>query len=144
MKKLFLSVIALTLVASVPVLAGGHGQAACCAGMAGVERTVAKLDNGVRITLLAKDQATVTKLQAQGGACPAEHCRCPIHAEGVHRVVERVEGGVVITATASEKALVTSLHTMAAASCPAKSSASKGECCKPKAAHASCQGGATT
>jgi len=134
------------LLAGVPVLAGNPGPAGCCAAMPGVERTVTQLDNGVRVTLVGADQATVEKLQAQAGSCPAKGCNgCPMHAEGVTRTVEKIASGVVITATAQDPALVASLQKHATATgCSARSSAGKGECCRSKAAHASCQKGATT
>lgn len=146
MSKQRFALLIVVLLAAAPVLAGGQGPAACCAAMAGVERTVTQLDNGVRVTLVGADQATVDKLQAQAGTCPAKGCSgCPMHAEGVTRTVEKTSSGVVITATAQDPALVASLQKHAvAAGCSARSSAGQGACCKAKAAHASCQKGSAT
>lgn len=145
-RRALLCVIA-AAVAAVPVLAGEVSGSNCCMTQPGVERTVAQLADGVRITLTARDKATVETLQARTATCPREACGdCPMHAEGVTRTVEKTESGVTITATSSDQALVAKLqqHVEAAAGCQARQSGEKPGCCKPKAAHSSCQRGAAS
>ncbi len=141
-KGLFLGLAAL-LVCAVPVFAGDAPAKGCCMAQGDVKRDVATIDGGVRITLTAKDPATVAKVQANAAACPREGCQdCPMHAEGVTRTVENTATGVVITATASDASLVAALQRHATATgCGREAAGSQRPCCKPKAAHGACQRG---
>jgi hypothetical protein len=135
MKRLVLFAIVLTLAAA-PLLAAdpttsapgcAKHSASCCAQAAGVERSVEKLADGVRITMTAKDAKTVAMVQE----CADKGCKdasCPMSAKGVTRKVEKTATGVVITATATDPALVTSLqnHSMHTASAEMT-----GKCAKP-------------
>ncbi len=79
-----------------------HGQAK----MEGVEKSYEKLENGIKITLTAKDPEGVKKLQGHGKMGKAGHG--PHHAKdqhgsfmmkGVEKSVELIENGVKITMT---------------------------------------------
>lgn len=142
MKRALLFLIAAAVVA-LPGLAGEHGSAGCCQAQTGVERTVIQLSDGVRVTLAAKDAATIEKLHSHAGICAEKGCGdCPMHAEGVTRSVEKTDTGVTITATSTDADLVAKLQQHAGRQgCKAQQPSSKSEACKPKAAHASCQHG---
>ncbi|MFZ5785887.1 MAG: hypothetical protein ACOY3Y_05555 [Acidobacteriota bacterium] len=120
-----LTVLAVTMVlAALPLasdnaLAGcakaAAAKASCPAAMEGVERSVANLENGVRVTMNANDAKAIAALQERVAAGPAEECRaCPMHAEGVTRTVEKTASGVVVTATSANADTVKSLQAHAA------------------------------
>jgi TusA-related sulfurtransferase len=135
MKRLFLLFALAALLATPLIAADAAKPMACCAKAAGVEHTVANLDNGVKITITAKDAKAVAMIQDMAASCckDKECCKdCPMMAKGVTRTVEKTASGVVITATASDPALVKKLQEYAAA---CTSGAMKG-CCKGKASHA--------
>ena len=76
-----------TLVA-LPLLAGdapANPTAACCLKNAGAQRTVANLDNGVKITITGADAKLVTMIQEETASCPKPGCSkdCPMQAKGV-------------------------------------------------------------
>ena len=138
MRRFFL-VLALAILVAVPALAAdATGKVmACCAKGAGVERTVANLDNGVRVTMTAKDSKAVAMIQEHSASCTKDDpaCKdCPMAAEGVTRTVEKTDTGVVITATSSNPELVKKLQAHAA-SC---GSGNMKGCCKGKAADPKC------
>jgi|GEM_PF-3205224 TusA-related sulfurtransferase len=141
-KGLFLG-LATILVFALSATAGDTPAKGCCMAQGDVQREVATIEGGVRITLTAKDPATVAKLQANASACPREGCQnCPMHAEGVTRTVEKTETGVVITATATDPSLVAALQQHATATgCRREAAGTQRPCCKAKAAHAACQRG---
>jgi len=127
----FVLFLALAVLAAAPLMAADTAPttpAMCCRG-AGAERAVANLDNGVKITMTAKDAAAVAKIQEAAAACAKDTpcCKeCPMAAEGVTRTVEKTETGVVITATSKDPATVKKLQEAVAA---CASGAMKG-CCK--------------
>ncbi len=121
-----LVIIGLAVLAALPALAGSMAKGSCCASMSGVERSVANLDNGVRITLTASDPKVLAALQDRAGNCGQGDCpNCPMNAKGVTRTVEKTSNGVVITATSSDPAQVKALQEHAAAM-------KSGACCKGK------------
>ncbi len=138
MKRLILFVALAALVAA-PMMAapmmggGGPGKTmGCCGKGAGVERSVANLDNGVKITVTAADAKTVAMIQEMAASCPmgTAACKdCPMAAKGVTRAVEKTDKGVVITVTSADAAMVKTLQEHAA-TCTAGGMAG---CCKGKA-----------
>ncbi|HUK14222.1 MAG TPA: hypothetical protein VLW17_13045 [Thermoanaerobaculaceae bacterium] len=139
MKRIFLTVVLAALAAGVIVAATGADapKAGCCAKGAGVTRTVANLDNGVRITISGADAKTAAMLQEMAASCTKDQacCKdCPLLADGVTRTVERTANGVVITATATDAKLVKALQEHGGKSCAAAGAA--GCCGRGKAAHA--------
>jgi len=155
---LFASILAFV---ALPLLAAAAatGDAACCASAcsdtgccakgAGVERSVEKLDNGVRITIAASDPESIATIQQRAEACKPGSCpRCPMCAEGVTRTVENTATGVVVTAIATDPGLIERLqaHSMsrhgmhahrAGASCTMGAEAKAGCCSRGTAASAS-------
>lgn len=123
MKRFMPLVIAMVLaalpLASDNALAGcakaAGAKTSCPAAMEGVERSVANLDNGVRVTMNASDPKVIEALQKSVAAGPADGCQtCPMHAEGVTRTVEKTATGVVVTATSANGDVVKSLQAHAA------------------------------
>jgi hypothetical protein len=152
MKRL-VALTALSLLAALPLVAGDTPQAkspaACCLKAAGAsaERTVANLENGVKITCTASDAKAVAMIQKAAASCSKDKpcCKdCPMAAEGVTRTVEKTEKGVVITATSADAVMVKKLQESAAACCSGKMKA----CCKgdahAKGAGHDCPHAATT
>jgi len=138
MKRLVLLMALAALVAAPLLAADAATPMACCSKAAGFERTVTNLDNGVKVTMTAKDPKAVAALQEMSASCSNGKacCKdCPMDAEGVTRTVEKTASGVVVTATATNAELVKRLQTHAAAM-SARSEANG--CCKGKGgAHAS-------
>jgi len=115
MKRVLVGVVVMALFA-MPMLAGEAGKAGCCKA-AGVERSVANLDNGVKITITTGDPKMVAHIQEQAGSCSKEGCGdCPMMSDKVTRTVDKTDNGVVITATSADAAMVKALQTHAAAS----------------------------
>ncbi len=113
----FLFVLALALAAAAPLLAADAATPMSCCGGAGVERSVTNIDNGVKVTLTAKDPKVVAQVQEMAAACPKDKpcCKdCPMAAEGVTRAVAKTDSGVVITATSADPELVKKLQAHAA------------------------------
>ncbi len=110
MKRVPLTVLA--VLAAAPLLAADSAAPMSCCKNAGVERTVVNLDNGVRVTMTAKDPKAVAAIQEKSATCCKD---CPMTAEGVTRTVEKTAAGVVITATAANPELVKKLQAHAAA-----------------------------
>ncbi len=147
MKRFAILAVLATFVA-LPLFAAvaASDDAGCCMKAAGTERTVEKLDNGVRITVTAKDATTIAAVQERTANCQKGSCKdCPLHAEGVTRSVEKTATGVVITATTSDPELVKQLQAhsagMTAAGCEHKAGMA-GCCTKGKAAKSGCAHGA--
>lgn len=124
MRRKLTAILAMLVAAvALPALAGeGHAccrkdaaKPGCMARTAGVERTAATLDNGVRITMTATDPAVVAKLQTMGGVGEGCCAGCPMRQEGVTRSVEKTANGVVITATSTDPATVKKLQEHATA-----------------------------
>jgi hypothetical protein len=119
MKRLA-TLIALCALLALPLLAAdtpAKPSAACCLKSAGTQRTVTNLDNGVKITMTAKDPRVAAMIQEHAASCPKDDpgCKdCPMAAEGVNRTVEKTESGVVITATSANPELVKKLQAHAA------------------------------
>lgn len=134
----------LVALAALPLLAGDTAakDSSCCMKGAGIERAVVNIDNGVKITVTAKDATAIAAVQEKTAACSKGGCKdCPMHAEGVTRTVEKTASGVIITATASTPELVKKLQDhsahMASAGCEHK--AGSAACCaKGKGAKAGC------
>ena len=140
--KRFLLVIALAVLATAPVMAADAAAPMACCRAVGVERTVTNLDNGVKVTMTAKDPKAVAIIQEMSAACSKDKpcCKdCPLASEGVTRTVEKTDTGVVITATATDAATVKALQEHAATmwekACPhragmngAKGNAMGGKC----------------
>ena len=140
MKRIFLLMVLAALLAA-PILAGDPApakHAACCSKSTGAERTVANLENGVKITCTASDAKAVALIQEAAASCSKDKtcCKdCPMAAEGVTRTVEKTDKGVVITVTSADAAMVKKLQESAAACCTGKMKA----CCKG-GAHANAAG----
>lgn len=133
MKRLIL-LVALAALVAVPMMAGDTPAKTmgCCGKGAGVERSVANIDNGVKITVTAADAKTVAMIQEMAASCPmgTAACKdCPMAAKGVTRAVEKTDKGVVITVTSADAAMVKKLQAHAA-TCTAGGMAG---CCKGKA-----------
>ena len=125
MKRILLT-MALAALAAAPLTAAEPTAPMSCCRNGGVERAVANVDNGVRITMTAKDPKTVAALHETSASC----CKgCPMAAEGVTRTVENTASGVVITATAKDAELVKKLQALAASMSAAGDA--KG-CCRGK------------
>lgn len=145
MKRIFLTVVLAAFAAGVIVAADNVAtpKAGCCAKGSSVTRSVANLDNGVRITVNAANAKAVAMIQEMTAACTKDDacCKdCPMMAEGVTRTVEKTPTGVVITATASDAKLVKALqeHTAkvcaaAGAGCCGKGMAGRGACARGSA-----------
>ena len=67
--KRFLLVIALAVLATAPVMAADAAAPMACCRAVGVERTVTNLDNGVKVTMTAKDPKAVAIIQEMSAAC---------------------------------------------------------------------------
>jgi hypothetical protein len=126
MKRLF-ALTALSLLAALPLVAGDTPQAkspaACCLKTAGAQRTVANLENGVKITCTASGPRAVAMIQKAAASCSKDKpcCKeCPMAAEGVVRTVENIDKGVVITATSPDAEMVKKLQESAATCCSGK------------------------
>ncbi len=132
MKKLVVIAVALAFLVSVPAFACGAKNAAmkdgaaCPMMMKGVERSAANLDNGVKITLTAKDAESAKTLQTALAAEMKDDtgCQCPMHEKGVSKSVENTEKGVILTLTSADKEQVKSLQAYATKMC----AGGKGEC----------------
>ena len=127
------------------VTAGDGKAMGCCAKQDAVTRTVANIDNGVKVTLASTDAKAVAMLQEKAPTCSQGGCGdCPMHAEGVTRTVENTADGVVVTATATDMELVAKLQAHAtkdAAACARGSEAKAGCCAKGKAEAKGCAHG---
>ena len=137
MKRIALLVALIALLAGplMVMAADAARQMSCCGKAAGIERTVANLDNGVKITFTAKDPKAVAMIQDMAASCGQDKgcCKdCPMMAEGVTRSIEKTSSGVVITATATDAKLVKAMQEHAA-SC---GGTAMKDCCKGKASHA--------
>ena len=137
----------LCAMAALPLLAAdtpAKPSAACCLKSAGAQRTVANLDNGVKVTITGADPKLATMIQEETATCPKPGCSkdCPMQAKGVTRTVEKTDTGVVITATASDPEMVKRLQEHAAAQwdkdCPHKAgkACAKGQVNAPKCPYA--------
>jgi hypothetical protein len=147
MKRLTVLAVAMVL-AALPLaydnaLAGcakaAAAKASCPAAMEGVERSVANLDNGVRVTMNASDPKVIAALQRSVGSGPSDGCQtCPMHAEGVTRTVENTATGVVVTATSADGDVVKRLqaHGASPASGAGCGPAKSGSCCARSKAQA--------
>jgi hypothetical protein len=127
-------------------VAAGDGKAmGCCARQSAVTRSVATIDNGVKVTMTSTDATMVAMMHDKAPTCTKGACDdCPMHAEGVTRSVENTADGIVVTATAADPTLVAKLQAHAAkdaASC-AKSEAKASCCAKGKTEAAGCAHGA--
>ncbi len=105
MKKLLLFAAAIAVAAT--AFAGGKPCAGCPCGMEGVTRSVENLDDGVRVTLVAKDPETAETVRKMmdsrhPGKCGCAKCACPMMSAGVDRKVEGTADGVVMTVTSQD------------------------------------------
>ncbi len=152
--KRFVALCGLIALLALPAFAGDGKAMGCCGKQAGVERSVANIDNGVRVTMTAADAKMIAMLQEKSATMDKDGCAdCPMHAEGVTRTIEKTANGIVITATATDPALVAKLQkhaaTMGSMACGAKAEGKAGCCAKGKAgaagsAHAEKPAPATT
>ncbi len=136
MKRFIVLCGALALLA-LPTFAADGKAMGCCGKQAGIERSVANVENGVRITMTATDAKAIAMLQERSATMDKDGCAdCPMHAQGVTRTVEKTANGIVITATTTDAALVAKLQqhavTMGTAACGAKAAGKTG-CCAGKA-----------
>jgi hypothetical protein len=136
----FFVLSALVAMLAMPALAGQGKAMGCCGKQSGVQRSVANVDNGVRITMTATDPKVVASLQEMSASCGAAGgcADCPMHGEGVTRTVEKTADGIVVTATATDPAMVAKLQqhaaTMGAAGCAGAKAEAKAGCCAKGAA----------
>jgi len=131
MRRISLMMAIAVLAAASLMAADVAAPTACCKG-GGVERAVTKLENGIKVTMTAKDPQAVAMIQQAAATCSKDKpcCNdCPMAAEGVTRTVEKTASGVVITATATDPELVKRLQAHAATMGAAEGM--KG-CCKGK------------
>ena len=144
MKKILVLCGVVALVA-LSATAGDGKAMGCCATQDAVTRSVANIDNGVKMTMTSNDAKVVAMMQDKAPTCTQGACEgCPMHAEGVTRTVENTADGIVVTATAADAALVAKLQAHAAkgaASC-AKSETKAACCAKGKTKAAGCAHGA--
>jgi hypothetical protein len=141
--KRFIALSGLLALLALPAFAGDGKAMGCCGKQAGIARSVANIDNGVRVTMTATDAKMVAMLQEKSATADSEGCAdCPLHAKGVTRTVDRTANGIVITATATDAALVATLQkhaaSMASMSCGAKADGKAGCCAKGKAGATGC------
>jgi acylphosphatase len=141
MKRTLLAALSVLALVASPALACGAAKAGqvagCPMGMKGVEKTAQNLDNGVKVTFVAKDAEKVKALQAamaseikgEGG------CKdCPMHATGVKADVENTSNGMVLTLTSGDASQVQQLQKYAASGCAkggcahGAEKANKGDC----------------
>ena len=83
--------------------------------MKGVEKAVAKIDGGVKITFKAKDAKQVKALQEHLAKVAKEGCacgKCPMSAKDVTRTVENTADGAVMTAVSKNPETVKALQAM--------------------------------
>ena len=141
MKRILPLTVVLAALAAGVILAADTStapKAGCCAKGSSVTRSVANLDNGVRITVNAANAKAVAMIQEMTVACSKDDacCKdCPMMAEGVTRTVEKTPTGVVITATATDARLVKALQEHTGKVCAA---AGSGCCSKDKMSHGAC------
>ncbi len=129
MKRTLLAALSVFALVASPALACGAkaGQmAGCPMTMKGVEKTAQNLDNGVKVTFVAKDAEQVKAMQAaMATEMKGEGCKdCPVHAKGVKADVENTSNGMVLTLTSGDASQVQQLQKFAAAGC------GKGGCAK--------------
>lgn len=130
MKRTLLAALAILALAASPVLAcgGKDGQmAGCPMGMKGVAKTAQNLDNGVKVTFVAKDAEQAKVIQAAMASEMKEEggCKdCPMHAKGVKADVQNTDNGMVVTLTSGDASQVQQLQKFAASGC------GKGGCAK--------------
>jgi hypothetical protein len=113
------------LVALIVVVAGALAPApgiAC--GNPEIEKSVEKLDNGVRCTLRVKGDADVAALREHVRSCAGSHTE-----EGVKIAFEEIEGGIIVSRTADDPELAKKLQARAEAWI-------KGTCSKKACPHA--------
>lgn len=125
MKRLIALVAVFALAVSAPALACGakaasQMAAACPMKMKGVERAAQNLDNGVKITLTARDAEQVKALQASVAADVKGETGCgdcPMHAANIEKKVENTDSGVVVLLTSSQAEQVKSIQAYAKKNC---------------------------
>ncbi|HNX49799.1 MAG TPA: hypothetical protein PLS53_09250 [Thermoanaerobaculaceae bacterium] len=121
--KRFFVILALVTLAAMPVMAEDH---AGCMKSKGMQRTVANIDNGVKVTMSCSDPTMVPEIQAKAAkGCAGE---CPMSAKGVTRTVENTADGAVVTATSADAAQVKALQEHAAKGCGGEPAGKS--CCK--------------
>lgn len=108
MKKLLL--VALMIAVAGLVFAGDKPCEKCPCKMEGVTKTVANLENGVKVTLSAKDPKVVAQIQEMMGKCEKGGCECPVMMKGVDRKTEKTADGMVMIATSADKEIVKKLQ----------------------------------
>lgn len=134
--KRFLLVLVLAVFVSVPMLAEEHPG---CMKAKGMQRTVANIDNGVKITMTCSDPKMVAETQAKAArGCGGD---CPMSATSVTRTVENTADGAVVTATSTDPAVVKAMQEHAAKGCSHEgqgTTCTHGEAAKEKAPGHTC------
>ncbi|MCX7830754.1 MAG: hypothetical protein N2445_06820 [Acidobacteria bacterium] len=98
----------IALIVSVFIYGATCNKSGCCKNMKDIEVVSTKIDNGVKVTLTAKDAEGAKKLQEMVSTCSKEckckKCNCPICGmKNAQKEFANTEKGVVITIT-SQKA----------------------------------------
>ncbi len=134
--KRFLLTLVLAILVAAPMLAEEHPG---CMQAQGMKRTVANIDNGVKITMTCSDPKMVAEAQAKAAkGCGGE---CPMSATSVTRTVENTADGAVVTATSTDPAVVKAMQEHAAKGCSHEhggKSCAHGEQAKEKAPGHTC------
>ncbi len=99
---LVLTVSAALVVALIPSLASACKETGC-------DRSFEKLDNGIRITILAKGETDVATLREKVRGCTGSHAM-----EGVKTSFEEIEGGIIVSRVSDNAEMVKKLHAKAA------------------------------
>lgn len=93
--------------------AEGHGCA--MKAMKGIEKSLVKIDGGVKITFKSKDAKQVKALQEHLAKAAKEGCscgKCPMAGKDVTRTVENTADGAVLTAVSKNPETVKALQAM--------------------------------
>ena len=107
----FLMLLVVSLMISVFAMGGTCNKSGCCQGMKDIEASSVKIDNGVKVTLTAKDAEGAKKLQQMvstcSKGCKCKNCNCPVCGmKNAKKEFTNTENGVVITITSDKPAQV--------------------------------------
>ncbi|MFB3851490.1 MAG: hypothetical protein ACE14Q_06170 [Acidobacteriota bacterium] len=107
----FSILLVVSFLISVFIMGATCNKTGCCQGMKDVEVSSTKIDNGVRVTLKAKDSEGAQKLQQMVATCSKDckckNCNCPVCGmKNAKKEFTNIENGVMITITSDKPAQV--------------------------------------
>jgi hypothetical protein len=88
-----------------PLTANACEKGATCE----VDRSCEKTETGIRCTIIAKGETTVTTVRECVRSMAPKH----LEMEGVKMSFEEIEGGIVVVSTAGDSEIITKLHAKA-------------------------------